>query len=189
MWLWWWWRCFSVALGGKTGQLGCCEACCWNADPCSGHQIKVIIITITLIIITFINIIIIIIIIGVIVIIILIFILHRGGYTPLMLAGQQGKLDVYNLLLTTYRSTSCHHLQVNIMSPPTSQHHVTTYRSTSCQHVQVNIMSTRAEYNVKSQSSKTQFNLVLFSQGPILIWGTTVERRQVGSHSDLNYKE
>jgi len=29
---------------------------------------------------------------------------HRGGYTPLMLAGQQGKLDMYNLLLTTYRA-------------------------------------------------------------------------------------
>ena len=98
LWCLWWWWWSSLALGCQAGQRGRCEACCWNADPCSWHKIKVIII-ILIIIITFL----IVIFIVTVVTLFIIRILHRGGYTPLMLAGQQGKIEVYNLLLTTYR--------------------------------------------------------------------------------------
>ena len=52
LWCLWWWWWSSLALGCQAGQRGRCEACCWNAGPCSWHKIKVVII-ILIIIITF----------------------------------------------------------------------------------------------------------------------------------------
>ena len=85
----------SLTLGGEAWQRGCCEAYSWNSEACSRHQIEVVFFIALLQfsaqfccsryprpILIFSN---------------------RGGYTPLMLAGQQGKVEVYNLLLTTYR--------------------------------------------------------------------------------------